>query len=80
MANYNFTKPFKTYLEEVAIYNFINNIIRELVMTKECNENSKNSNKCQMCDNDYVDNDAKLTDPCHTAGIYRGSAHRDCKL
>ena len=46
MANDNFTKPFKTYLEEVAIYNFINNIIRELVMTKECNEDFKNSTKC----------------------------------
>ena len=80
MANDNFTKPFKTYLEEVAIYNFINNIIRELVMTKECNEDFKNSTKCQMCDNDYVNNDAKFRDPCHTTGIYRGSAHRDCKL
>ena len=33
-----------------------------------------------MCDNDYVNNDAKFRDPCHTAGIYRDSAHRDCKL
>ena len=30
---------------------------KEFVMTKEDNENSKNSTKCWICDNDYVDND-----------------------
>ena len=38
-------------------------------MTKEDNENFKNSTKCWICDNDYVDNDAKVRDHCHITGI-----------
>ena len=30
---------------------------KELVMTKEDNENFKISTKCWTCDNDYIDND-----------------------
>ena len=30
---------------------------KELVMIKEDKENFKNSFKCWICDNDYVDND-----------------------
>ena len=69
-----FSKPFKTYLGEDAVDNFISNLIeeskygsdvmkkyfkKELVMTKEDNEEFKNSTKCWICDNDYVDNDVK---------------------
>ena len=32
----------------------------ELVVTKEDNENFKNSINCWICDNDHVDNDVKL--------------------
>ena len=38
---------------------------KELVMTKEDNENFKNSSKCWICDTDYVDNDVKVRDNCH---------------
>ena len=87
-----FSKPFKTYLGKDAVYNFINNMIKEskycsevmkkhfkkeLVMTKEDNENFKNSTKCCICDSDYVDNDVKIRDYCHITG---GSAHRDCNI
>ena len=56
-----FSKPFKTFLEKDAVYNFINSMIeenkycseemkkhfnKELVMTKEDNKNFKNSTKC----------------------------------
>ena len=90
-----FSKSFKTYLGEDAVYNFINNIIEEikyysevikthfdkkLVMTKEDNEDFKNSTKCWICDNDYIDNDVKVRDYCHIAGKYRDSAHRDCNI
>ena len=34
----------------------------ELMMTKEDNENFKNSLKCWICDNDYVDNGVKVRD------------------
>ena len=85
-----FSKPFKTYLGENTVYNFINSIIKEskycsyatkkyfnkeLVTTKE-----ENSTKCWICDNDYVDNDFKLRDHCHITGKYRGSAHCDSQL
>ena len=53
---------------------------KELVMTKEDNEDFKNSTKCWISDNDYIDDDVKVRDNCHIAGKYRGSAHRDCNI
>ena len=49
-------------------------------MTKEDNEDFKNSTKCCICDNDYIDNDVKVRDHCHITEKYRGSAHRDCNI
>ena len=37
-------------------------------MTKENNEDFKNSTKCWIRDNDYVDNDGKVLDHCHITG------------
>ena len=51
---------------------------KELVMRKEDNEGFKNSTKCWVNDNDYVDNDLKVRDRCHVTGKYRDSAHSDC--
>ena len=74
-VDYKFSKPFKAYLGEDAVYNFIDNMIQEskycsgllkkhfnkkLVMTKEDNEDFKNSTKCWICDNNYVGNDVRL--------------------
>ena len=53
---------------------------KELAMTKEENENFKNSTKCWICDNDYIDGDGKVRDHCHITGKYRGSAHKDCNI
>ena len=53
---------------------------KELLKTKEDNENVKNFTKFWTCDKDYIDNDVKLRDHCHIAGKYRGSAHRDCNI
>ena len=70
-----FSKSFKTYLPEDAVYTFINSMIeeskycsevmkkhlkKELAISKEDNENFKNSTKCWICDKDYVDNDVKV--------------------
>ena len=63
-----FSKPFKIYIGEDAVYNFINNMIeeskycnkvlkkhfKESAMTKEYNEDFKNSTKCWICDNDDI--------------------------
>ena len=37
---------------------------KELVMSKEDNEDFENSTKCRICDNDYVNNDVKERDHC----------------
>ena len=91
----NSSKPFKTYLSGDAVYNFINDMIeerkyysdvlkklfnKELVMTKDDNKKFKNSTKCWICDNDYIDKNVKVRDHCHITGKYRGSAHRDCTI
>ena len=53
---------------------------KELVMTKEGNEDFENSNKCWICHNNYIDTDVKVREHCHITGKYRGSAHRDCNI
>ena len=49
-------------------------------MTKEDNENFKDSTKCWICDNDYSDNDVKVRYHFHITGKYRGSEHRYCNI
>ena len=49
-------------------------------MTKENNEDFINSNKCWICEYDYVDNDVKERDHCHITGKYRDSTHKDCNI
>ena len=78
-----------------AVYNFISSIIqeskycsdvmkkhfnKELVMTKENNDDFENSPKCWICDNDYIDTDVKVKDNCHITGKYRDYTHRDCNI
>ena len=53
---------------------------KELVMTKEDNEDFKNSTKCWICDNDYIDNDVKVRNHCDIIGKFRDSAHRACNI
>ena len=50
---------------------------KELVMTKEDNEDFENSTKCWIYNNDYIDTDVKVRDHCHITGKYRSSGHRD---
>ena len=49
-------------------------------MTKEDNENFRNSTKCWICYNDYIDNDVKVRYHCHISGKFRVSTHRDRKI
>ena len=93
--NDKFSKSFKTYLGKDAVYNFINSMIeeskccnemmkkhfnKELAMTKEDNEDFKNSTKCWICDTDYIDTDVKVREQCHITGKYRGSGNKDCNI
>ena len=94
-ADDKFCKPFKSYLGENAIYNFISGLSEvskyckdvmkkhfnnKLAMTKEDNEDFENSAKCVICDNDYIDADIKVRYHCHVTGKYRGSVHTDCNV
>ena len=72
-----FSKPSKSYLGEDAVCNFISSMIKEskycsdimkkhfikeLVMTEKDTEDFENSTERCICDNDYIDNDVKVTD------------------
>ena len=49
-------------------------------MTKEDNRDLKNSAKCWICDDEYIDNDVIVRDHCYIPGKYRGSTHRDFNI
>ena len=49
-------------------------------MTIEHNKNFERSTKCCICGNAFVEGDAKVRDPCHVTGKYRGTKHRDCNI
>ena len=46
------------------------------MMSKEDNKDFKNSTKCWICDNTYIDADVKVRTHCHITQKYRGSARR----
>ena len=89
-----FSKPFKAYIGEDGVYNFINIMIeeskycsevmkklfnKELVMTREDNEDFTNCSKCEICDNDYADND--VNSKIIVISLENiGSTHRDCNI
>ena len=56
------------------------NFNKELLMTKEDNEDFKNSTKFWIFNNNYIDSDVKVRDHCHITGKYRGSVHRDYNI
>ena len=94
-VNDKFSKPSKSYFGKNAVYNFIGSMIveskycsdvmkkhfnKELVMTKEDNDDFENSTKCWICDNNYINNDVKVKDHFHVTEKYKGSAHRYCNI
>ena len=77
-----FSKPFKSYLGEDAVYNFINSMIEE---SKYCTDMmkkhfNKKLVKCWICNNVYADGDVKVRDGCHITVKYRDYAHRECNI
>ena len=78
-----FSKSFKSYLGEDAVYNFISSMIeeskyfsgvmkkhfnKEFVITKESNEDFEISTQCSICDIDYIETDVKVRDHCRIIG------------
>ena len=90
-----FSKPFKSYLDEDVVYNFISRMIeaskyysdvmknhfnKEFVMTKKDNEDFENSTKCWIFDNAYFDGDAKVEDHCHITGKYNSRLNPEVSI
>ena len=90
-----FGRPFQSNLGKDFVYNFIGSMIeqskycngvmkkhfnKELVITKESNQDFGIPAKCWIGDNDYIDGDVKVRDHCHITRKYRGSAHRDYNI
>ena len=46
---------------------------KDLLVTKKDSEDFKNSTKCWICNNTYVDGDVKVRGHCRITGNYRGS-------
>ena len=89
------SKPFKSHLGQDDVHKFINNMVKEskycsqvikkhfnkeLVITKEDDENFETSTKCWICDYTFVESNVKVRDHCHVTGKYRSAAHRDCNI
>ena len=51
---------------------------KELMMTKEDNGYFKNSTKCWIFDNGYIENEVR--DHCHITGECKSSEHRDFNI
>ena len=49
-------------------------------MTKEDNENFKNSTNYLICNNNYIDNNVKVRDHCYITGKNIISVHGNLKL
>ena len=51
---------------------------RNLIMTKEENEQFQSNNICWICEK-LID-DEKVRDHCHMTGKFRGAAHWTCSI
>ena len=88
-----FSKRFRLYLGEIAVYNFLSCTVEEGkhcndLMKKHCNkelamikkDNEEFDITCWICDNDYVYGNVKVRDHCHIAEKYRSSAHKHSNI
>ena len=83
------------YLGENAVYKFMEKMLEEveyckavikkqfnkpLVMTKDDKQRFITMDGCHICSEKYDEKDGHVTDHCHIAGKFRGSAHQECNL
>ena len=53
---------------------------KDMVLTKDDEQNFKKADKCYLCNKKYSAKDVRVRDHCHITGKYRGSAHQDCNM
>ena len=90
-----FSKPIVVYRGENAAYEFIKAVLEERkyckkIMRDQLNKNInmtekeeylfQQSNSCWICKKIIDNDDEKVRDHCHLAGIFRSSAHWDCNI
>ena len=56
---------------------YFKNTRKDIIMTKEDEDDFKNSTNCWFCE---LPLDKKVRDHCHLTGKYRGSAHEKCNI
>ena len=64
-------------LENEMVYYF-KNIKKDIIMTKDDEEDYRNNNICRFCEKEILSD--KVRNHCHLTGKYRGPAHNTCNL
>ena len=57
---------------------FFKNTKKDIVMTKEDEEDYRKNNICRFCEEEIISD--KVRDHCHLSGKYRGPAHNTCNI
>ena len=57
---------------------YFKNTKKDIIMTKEDEEDYKNDNICRFCEKEILNN--KVRDHCHLTSNYRGAAHSECNI
>ena len=90
-----FSKSVQIYRGKDAAYKFLEKMLdevrhckkivkkhfnKELIMSKDDENNFKKSTECHICNKKYNEKDIRVRDHCHITGKFRGSAHQECNL
>ena len=90
-----YSKPYKGYRGENAVYKLIENLLEEqkeikkiikqnfnkkMIISKKEQNDFENAKSCHICNKEYNNEDVPVRDHCQVTGKYRGSAHTDYNL
>ena len=63
---------------ENKMASYLKNTKKDIIMSKENEEDFKNNNICRFCEKEILSD--KVRDHCHLTGKYRGPAHNTCNI
>ena len=90
-----YSKPYKGYRGENAVYKLIENLLeeqkeikkiikqnfnKEMIISKKEQNDFKNAKSYHICNKEYNNEDVPVRDHCHVTGKYKGSTHTDGNL